>query len=78
MKITLHNPHHYTANQIQVVNFFRFEGQSDPGDNAIMYVIETNDGTKGTLIDGYGVYTDAMVTKFMEDVNTIQKKTVSN
>jgi hypothetical protein len=72
----LHNPHNYTPSQIQVVNFFRFEGESDPGDNAILYVIETNDGTKGTLVDGYGVYTDAMVTKFMDDVTSIHKKIV--
>jgi len=68
----------YKPEQIQVVNFFRFEGESDPGDNAILYVIETNDGTKGTLIDAYGVYNDAKVTKFMKDVETIQKKVVKN
>lgn len=69
---------HYQPEQIQVVNFFRFEGESDPSDNAILYVIETNDGTKGTLIDAYGVYNDARVSKFMKDVETIQKKVVKN
>lgn len=68
----------YKPEEIQVVNFFRFEGQSDPDDNAILYVIETNDGTKGTLVDAYGVYTDPNVSRFMKDVETIQKKITRN
>src|SRR5436305_13101571 len=68
----------YKPDQIQVVNFFRFEGESDPDDNAILYVIETNDGTKGILIDAYGVYNDSKVSRFMKDVETIQKKIVKN
>lgn len=75
---SLHKHSNYKPDQIQVVNFFRFEGQSDPDDNAILYVIETNDGTKGTLIDAYGVYTDPNVSKFMKDVETIKKKVIKN
>lgn len=69
--------HHqqYKPEQVQVVNFYRFEGESDPDDNAILYVIETNDGTKGTLIDAYGVYNDDRVAQFINQVQTIQKKT---
>lgn len=75
---SLHKNENYKPEQIQIVNFFRFEGQSDPDDNAILYVIETNDGTKGTLIDAYGVYNDPKVTKFMKDVESIHKKVVKN
>ena len=75
---SLNRHNHYKPEQIQIVNFFRFEGESDPDDNAILYVIETNDGTKGTLVDAYGVYNDAKVTRFMKDVETIQKKVVKN
>lgn len=65
----------YRPEEIQVVNFFRFEGMSDPDDNAILYVIKTNDATKGTLIDGYGVYMDTKLSAFMKEVEIIQKKT---
>lgn len=65
---SLHKHSNYKPEEIQVVNFFRFEGQSDPDDNAILYVIETNDGTKGTLVDAYGLYTDPTVSKFMKEV----------
>ena len=75
---SLNRHNQYKPEEIQIVNFFRFEGESDPDDNAILYVIETNDGTKGTLVDAYGVYNDAKVTRFMKDVETIQKKVVKN
>lgn len=69
---------HYKPEQVEVVNFFRFEGMSDPDDNAVLYVIKTNDGTKGTLIDGYGIYNDPKIAHFMHDVESIQKKVVKH
>lgn len=39
---------------LTVVKFYRFEGASNPSDNSILYVIETNDGNKGLLVDSYG------------------------
>jgi len=63
----------YYPHQLKVVNFFRFEGLSDPEDNAILYIIETNDGTKGTLVDAYGVYSDPEIDKFMKAVEDISK-----
>lgn len=64
----------YTPAEITICNFFRFEGLSDPDDNSIMYVIETNDGKKGTLVDAYGAYADPDVSAFIAEVEKIQKK----
>ena len=64
----------YQPAEITIKDFYRFEGQSDPADNAIMYVIETPDGVKGTLIDAYGTYADASINKFMTEVEEINKK----
>ncbi len=64
----------YTPAEVKVIDFFRFEGQSDPADNAILYVIETTDGVKGTLIDAYGTYADENINKFMTEVEEINKK----
>ena len=60
--------------EISAVNFYRFEGVSNPSDMSIMYAIETYDGRKGTLIDAYGVYANQEVGDFMQHVE-IQKKT---
>lgn len=58
----------FRPDELLVVNFYRFEGVSDPADNTILYLIESKDGTKGTLVDAYGAYADPLVSAFMENV----------
>lgn len=65
----------YQPEHINVINYFRFEGQSDPNDNTILYVIETNDGGKGTIVDAYGPYADRHLSEFMNQVDSFKKKT---
>lgn len=67
----------YNPENIAIANFYRFEGYSDPQDNAILYLIETNDGKKGMLIDAYGAYADVKVSNFVRQVEDIQKKTLA-
>ena len=71
----LSNEEVFKPEEVHVVNFFRFEGESDPADNSILYAIETSNGTKGTLNDAYGPYADPNVSKFMKQVEDITKKT---
>jgi hypothetical protein len=72
--LSLQREHKYLPEEVHVVDFFRFEGDSDPADSSILYAIETNDGTKGTLTDAYGLYADPAVSKFMKQVEDITKK----
>jgi len=58
----------YSPDDLLIVNFYRYEGISDPDDNSILYAIETRDGAKGTLVDAYGAYSDPLVEKFMKQV----------
>lgn len=64
----------YSPEQVHIVDFFRFEGDSDPADMSILYAIETSDGTKGTLSDAFGPYAARKVSEFFEQVEDIQKK----
>ncbi len=64
----------YTPEQVKISNFYRFEGWSAPEDNCILYLMETADGRKGTLIDAYGAYADAKLSTFIREVEDIQKK----
>lgn len=66
---------HFKHNQVHIKNFFRFEGESDPADNSILYAIELADGTKGTLTDAYGSYNDPLIGKFIKQVEDMEKKT---
>lgn len=51
-----------------IVEIYRFEGNTDPADEAIVYAIESHSGLKGVLVNGYGISADslssAMVKKF--------------
>ncbi len=64
----------YKPEDIKVNNFYRFEGASDPSESAILYLVETSDGSKGTITDAYGVYADPGITTFMQQVEEIEKK----
>ena len=46
--------------EFTVDKYFRFEGNSDPNDEAIVYAISARHGNrKGTLVNGYGLSSDA-------------------
>lgn len=68
-----HQRHHEPA-EIHVVNFYRFEGASNPDDMSILYIIETTGGIKGTLIDAYGTYADSNITDFIVQVQDFHKR----
>ena len=52
------NGNKYTPEQLTIIKTYRFEGDSDPSDNTILYVIEANDGSIGYTLDAYGVYSN--------------------
>lgn len=64
----------YEPDKLHVVNFYRFEGASDPADNSILYVIEAEDGTKGMLVDAYGAYSDPDVDRVIKKIPVIEKQ----
>lgn len=64
----------YKPEQVHIVNFYRFEGTSDPGDTAVLYVIVTDDGVRGTLVDGFGATASEDSAKFITQIHDIKKK----
>ena len=55
--ITSNSDKFYKPEELTIIKTYRFEGQSDPGDNSIVYLIQANDGIMGYSMDAYGVYT---------------------
>lgn len=47
----------YRPAEVKIIRTYRFEGESDPGDQAIIYIVKANDGRMGFCIDGYGMST---------------------
>jgi hypothetical protein len=58
----------FRAEDLTIREFHRFEGVSDPDDMSIVYAIESKDGTRGTLVDAFGVYSSPAVTRVLERV----------
>jgi len=44
----------FGANEFDVVDVYRYEGDSDPGDEAAVYAIKSSNGLRGILVTGYG------------------------
>lgn len=72
--IDLTNNKKYKPKDVKAVNFYRFEGISNPDDMSILYAIETSDGCRGTLTDAYGMYSDDETGEFMNQVEVNKKK----
>lgn len=74
--ISLSDQEAYAVNDVTAIDFYRFEGSSDPDDTAILYAIETVDGKKGTLVNAYGAYSDPEVDEFVKEME-IHKKVIN-
>jgi len=58
----------FNPEQVKIVAEHRFEGMSNPSDNSILYVMQTNNGLKGTIINAYGPATNLDVHEFIESI----------
>ena len=43
-----------SADEFEIKEVYRFEGDSDPTDEAIVLGIESSNGLRGVLVNGYG------------------------
>jgi len=50
----------YHPEDFEIVEVYRFEGNTDPADEAVVYAIESNKGDRGVLVSGYGISADEM------------------
>jgi hypothetical protein len=46
--------------QFTIDETYRFEGMSNPDDNAVVYAVSAPPELRGTLVDAYGVYAEAL------------------
>jgi len=53
----------FDVEDFEIVEIHRFEGNTDPSDEAIVYAIESNNGVKGVLVNGYGISADPMTAE---------------
>lgn len=48
----------YKPDELLIIKTYRFEGDSNPSDSSILYLIEAKDGLIGYSMDAYGAYSN--------------------
>ena len=64
----------FQAGDLTIVEHHRFEGVSDPDDMSVVYAIETADGTRGILVDAFGVYANPDLGAFLKNVRMREER----
>ncbi|PWV54478.1 hypothetical protein [Chitinophaga sp. S165] len=54
------------VNEFSIVDVYRYEGDTDPSDEAAVYAIESTNGMKGVLVTAYGASAEAFTDEMLE------------
>lgn len=68
------NGKYYQPEDLKIIRTYRFEGESDPSDSSILYLLHAKDGLIGYSIDAYGVYSNHTDGKYDEFMRMIEKE----
>lgn len=50
----------FDVRDFEISECYRFEGDTDPSDEAVVYAVESGNGVKGVLVTGYGISAEGM------------------
>jgi hypothetical protein len=67
-KLALTDGKTFSPDEVTLVEYHRFEGETNPSDSSIVYAVETNSGAKGAVVDSYGADASETTSKFMNKV----------
>lgn len=61
----------YAPEDLKILKVYRFEGDSNPDDNAVLYVAQDRDDQKAYIIDSYGAESNYPGDKFDDFIRDI-------
>ena len=70
--ICLESKQRYSPEDMMIIEYHRFEGDSSAGDMSVLYVIDCSNGVKGVIVDAYGMYSNKAVSEFIKQVKLIE------
>jgi hypothetical protein len=57
-------------NEFEITETYRFEGETNPSDEDVVYAIESKDGkVKGTMTSAYGMYAETVSTEMLKKLS---------
>jgi len=59
----------FNPKEFEITEFYRFEGNSDPADEAVVYAIESRSGLKGVLVNAFGVYSESLSDEMIKKLS---------
>ena len=63
------NPHEF-----EITEVYRFEGESNPSDEAVVYAVESKEGKiKGVIVNAYGLYADPISDEMIKKLSIHHK-----
>jgi len=64
-----------SPDDFKIDSFYRFEGDSDPGDEMVVYAISsTNNKQKGIIVNAYGMYANHASSELIKKLETHPKQ----
>ena len=59
----------FTHEHFDILEVYRYEGDTDPVDEATVYGIQSTSGIKGVLVTGYGISSDKISTDILKKLS---------
>ena len=60
----------FNPDEFEIVEVHRFEGDTNPADEDVVYAIESKDGNiKGVITSAFGLYADAVSTEMIRKLS---------
>lgn len=64
----------FNAEDFEITEVYRFEGNSDPADEAVVYGVESNKRHKGILVTGYGTSAEGVSAEMAKKLSIHKKR----
>lgn len=77
-KLTTKEREDFLSQEFVVDKVYRFEGPSNPGDEATLYAITTSSGRKGVLLDGYNYSSGQISGELLKKLDLKKNRPISD
>ena len=55
--------------QYEIIHIYRYEGESNPDDSAVVYGIKSSNGEKGVFVAGYAANSESHAAKVLRELS---------